>query len=85
MTRIRYSCPFVNRNTGERRVITVELARPEVLDCLWQAVNHGYPAEVGWPPLERAYALRRAANGLAPEFEPVITDAHRVSVLACVH
>ena len=83
--RVRISCPFVHRNTGERRVITVELTRPEVLDCLWQAVTHGYPAKSGWPPLENTYAAARAANGLAPGFEPLFDEMHRASVLTVLH
>jgi hypothetical protein len=84
-TRIRYLVPFVHRVTGECRTITVDLSEWEVADVNYQAAAKRVLPETGWPPLERAYALRRAANGLAVEFEPVLEDMHRVPALELMH
>jgi hypothetical protein len=85
MARIRYSVRFVHRVTGECRTITVDLSQWEVADVNYQAAAKRRAVEDGWPPLERAYALRRAANGLAAGFEPVLEDMHRVPALELMH
>jgi hypothetical protein len=64
--RMRLAVAFKHRETGERRIITVDLTHEQVLDVMYQAARRGL---AGWPPLEARYAIDRA--GLAPEFEPV--------------
>jgi hypothetical protein len=59
--RIRYECPFLNRATGERRVVVVELAQHEIADVMYCWALRG-PRGTGGPDglIARGYALARA-------------------------
>jgi hypothetical protein len=83
MTRMRLAVAFKHRETGEQRVITAELSRPEILDVLREAARRG-DVDAGWPPLENRYAIDRAARGLAPEFEYVTKAIRRIPPLEVI-
>ena len=77
---MKYAVTFVNRRTGEQRDVIVGLTTEEMLDCRRQAVNHGLPAEAGWPPLEKRYAANRAAADMPEEFTRALPEVFRVVV-----
>jgi hypothetical protein len=61
-TRFRIIVPFRNRASGSVREVVVTLSRAVTLDCMHEAAKRGmHPTKDGWPPLERAIAMRDAS------------------------
>jgi hypothetical protein len=64
-TRFRVVVPFRDRESGATREVTITLTRAATLDCMHEAARRGmHPTRDGWPPLERACAIRQASLAL---------------------
>jgi len=71
-----YVVPIVDRKTGERRTLVVDLSPEQQADILHQIERHAVPR--GFPPLERTYALQRAVAEMPSGYEAE-GDAQRLS------
>jgi hypothetical protein len=61
-TRFRVVVPFRDRESGATREVTITLTRAATLDCMHEAARRGmHPTRDGWPPLEKAIAIRSAS------------------------
>jgi hypothetical protein len=78
---MRYAVAFRHRKTGVLRIVVAELSRFEVLDALKEGARRRLD---GFPPVERLYAVNRAARNLSPEFEPVLDEITRIPPLQVI-
>jgi hypothetical protein len=68
---MKYTCPVMNPETGERRVVVVELDDWELDD-----VQHNFRTA---SLITRGYVMRRASR-LVPGFDPVVNSIKQVQV-----
>jgi hypothetical protein len=68
--------PIVNKRTGERRALVIELDDEQQADVVRQIER--LAVQRGFPPLERAYAMRRAAEWVPPGHDVVDAELCRL-------